>query len=129
MAAGGHGLRQVRTRRQAGLRFHRGEKLRSRQSPLSQAFAYLAHARAAAFALCLQFAEKGSGGGIYPQSQHVDGLRAPGGGDFNAGDEAQAMHPCTMFRLFETRYGIVIRERQGFDPGGRGARHQFGGRQ
>src|ERR1700722_6114817 len=50
----------------------------------------------------------------------------PGGGDFNAGDEAQTMAPCTMLGFLEASHRIVIGERQYFDPGRRGARDQFG---
>ncbi len=112
VAAGDHGVRQMSARRQAGLRLHGGEQLRARQSELFQARAYLAHSFPAAFALSAQYATQWSGGRIYPQPQHMDGLGAPGGGDFNTGDEPQPKPICTMFRLLKARHRIVVGERQ-----------------
>jgi len=55
----------------------------------------------------------------------MNGLRAPRGGNFNAGDEAQPKQTCTMFRLLETGHRVVVGERQDFDAGRGRVRHQF----
>ena len=68
-------------------------------------------------------------GGVDPQAQDMDGLRAPGRGDFNPGHQAYVHGGRRALRLLEPRQGIVIGERQHLDAGCRRALHQFGGRQ
>ena len=74
------------------------------------------------------FCSRGQAGSIH-KPQDMDGLRAPGRGDFNPGHQAHVHGGRGALRLFDPRQGIVIGERQHLDAGCRRALHQFGGGQ
>jgi hypothetical protein len=107
----------VRSGRYAGIRFHGGEQVCARQTHFPEASANLGHADAPASFLSAQGGEEHRGGGIDPQPEDMNGLRPPGGGDFNARDEVDAMENCACSGFFQAGYRVVIGQAQDLDAG------------
>ena len=116
----------MRPRRYPRLCLDRGQQVFAGQFQLTETRADLAHTCPPPIFLGAEPLLQTSAGGVDPKSQHVNGLSAPRGRDFDAGHELYPRVIGFALGVVQAGDGVVIGQRQHAEPCGAGSLHQFG---